>query len=69
MSLVDQMSQAIIWLLRAGCAFRVVYCCFRLISNEEEAQSYKSRIRNVLIFYVIAECIFQIKDLIIHYLG
>ncbi|MDR1892363.1 MAG: mercury transporter [Oscillospiraceae bacterium] len=67
MSLVTDLSKAVIWLIRAGAAFRVAYCCFRLISNEEEAQSYKARIKNVLVFYIIAECIFQLKDIIIYY--
>ena len=67
MSLVTDISKVLIWLIRAGAVFRVVYCCFRLITNEEEAQSFKSRIKNVLVFYIIAECIFQIKDLVITY--
>ena len=67
MSLVTDISKAVIWLIRLGAVFRVAYCCFRLGTNEEEAQSFKARIKNVLVFYIIAEGIFQIKDLIIHY--
>ena len=38
----------------------------RLASAEEQAQ-YKKRARNTVIFYVIAESIWQIKDLILYY--
>ena len=67
MSIVNDISIAIIWLLRVGAIFRFAYCCFCLISNEENAQSFRSRIKNVLLFYIIAESIFQIKDIIIRY--
>jgi hypothetical protein len=68
-SIIDDISRVIIWLIRAGAIFRIAYCFFCLISNEEEAQSFKSRIKNVLLFYIIAESIFQIKNIIIHYFG
>ena len=34
---------------------------------EEQAAQYKKRARNTVIFYVIAESIWQIKDLILYY--
>lgn len=67
MDLVDQISAVLLNLIRAGAIFRLVYCMFRLISTEDEAATYKKRARNVVIFYLIAELIWQFKDLIISY--
>jgi len=68
MSLVTDLSNAIIWLLRVGVAFRVAYCFFRMISSEEEGAMYKKRAKNAVIFYIIAESIWTIKILLIdHY--
>ena len=39
----------------------------RLAAAEEQAAQYKKRARNTVIFYVIAESIWQIKDLILYY--
>lgn len=46
---------------------RFVYCLVRLTAAEEQAAQYKKRARNTVIFYIIAESIWQIKDLILYY--
>ena len=69
MDLLKQMADTCVLLIRVGAAFRVVYCIIRLGMNEEEAGMYKKRARNVVIFYIIAECIWQIKELILGYYG
>lgn len=65
--MIDEISKAIIILIRVGCVARVVYCLIRLSAAEEEAVQYKKRAKNTVIFYIIAECIWQIKDLILYY--
>ena len=40
---------------------------YLLHGAEEQAAQYKKRARNTVIFYVIAESIWQIKDLILYY--
>jgi hypothetical protein len=67
MDYVDQISKAVILLIRAGAACRVVFCLVKLMTSEEEAMQYKKRIRNTLVFYIIAELAFVIKDIITHY--
>ena len=57
---MDDLSKAIILLVRVGAAARFIYCMVRLAAAEERA-------RNTVIFYVIAESIWQIKDLILYY--
>lgn len=64
---IDDLSNAVILLVRAGAVFRLVYCFIRLISAEEEATQYKKRAKNTVIFYVLAECIWQIKDIVLYY--
>ncbi|NMA25856.1 MAG: mercury transporter, partial [Clostridiales bacterium] len=44
-----------------------VYCMIRLSAAEEEATQYKKRAKNTAVFYIIAESIWQIKDLILYY--
>jgi hypothetical protein len=66
---VDQISKAVLLLIRAGAVFRVVFCLVKLMTAEEEAPQYKKRIRNTLVFYILAELAFVVKDLIIAYYG
>ncbi len=64
---MDDISGAIIALVRIGAVARFIYCLIRLESAEEQAAQYKKRAVNAVIFYIIAECIWQIKDLILYY--
>ena len=64
---MDDISIAIISLIRIGAVARFIYCMVRLSSAEEEATQYKKRAKNTVIFYVIAESIWQIKDLVLYY--
>lgn len=64
---IDDLSNAIILLVRVGAVFRLVYCFIRLISAEEEAAQYRKRAKNTVLFYVLAECIWQIKDIVLYY--
>lgn len=67
MDFIDEISRAVILLIRVGCVARFVYCMIRLSAAEEEAAQYKKRARNTVVFYIIAESIWQIKDLVIYY--
>jgi hypothetical protein len=67
MDLIDEISKAIIMLIRVGCVARFIYCMIRLSAAEEEAAQYKKRAKNTVIFYIIAESVWQIKDLILYY--
>jgi hypothetical protein len=69
MDLLKQMADAFVMLIRAGAVFRVVYCLVRMGMNEEESAMYKKRARNMVVFYVIAECVWQIKELVLGYYG
>ena len=64
---LDDISMAVIALIRLGAVFRFVYCMVQLQGAEEEQARYKKRAKNTVVFYVIAECIWQIKELIFYY--
>ena len=64
---MDDISIAIISLIRIGAVARFIYCMVRLSAAEEEATQYKKRAKNTVIFYVIAESIWQIKELVLYY--
>lgn len=67
MDTINQISGLLIILIRAGLGFRVLYCCIRLMTADEEQGTYKRRIKNSLIALVINELVWVIKDLIINY--
>ncbi len=67
--ILDDISMVIIGLIRAGAAFRFVYCMVRLQGAEEEQAQYRKRAKNTVLFYVIAESIWQIKDIVMYYYG
>lgn len=67
MNLVKEMADAFVILIRVGAVFRVIYCLIRMGASEEESSMYKKRAKNTVLFYVIAECIWQIKDMVLNY--
>ena len=66
---LDDISMAVIVLIRAGAVFRFIYCMVRLQGSEEEQAQYKKRVKNTVMFYVMAECIWQIKEIVFYYYG
>lgn len=64
---MDDISMVIIMLVRIGAVARFIYCMIRLSAAEEQAAQYKKRALNTVVFYIIAESIWQIKDLILYY--
>lgn len=64
---LEELAQATIVLIRLGCIFRFIYCMVRLSGADEEATKYKKRTRNVVLFYILAESIWQVKELIFFY--
>ena len=67
MNLINEISNVVLILIRAGTVFRVAYCLLRLVTAEEEAAQYKKRIRNTIIFYILAESAFILKDIFMYY--
>ena len=47
---LDDISMAVIVLIRAGAVFRFIYCMVRLQGAEEEQAQYKKRVKNTVMF-------------------
>lgn len=67
MQTLEELAQAVILLIRLGCVCRFIYCMVRLSGADEESSKYKKRARNVLIFYILGESIWQVKEIILYY--
>lgn len=53
----------------AGIIMRIIFCAIKLMHEEDEAARYKKRIRNSVVMLIIVQLIFQIKEILISYLG
>ncbi|GAA0778393.1 hypothetical protein GCM10008908_35260 [Clostridium subterminale] len=67
MDLVKEMADAFVMLIRVGAGLRGIYCFIRMGASEDESAMYKKRAKNTLVFYILAESIWQIKDLVLGY--
>nr|WP_302111130.1 mercury transporter [uncultured Acetatifactor sp.] len=66
---IDDISMAVISLIRLGAVFRFIYCMVRLEGAEEEQAQYRRRAKNTVLFYVLAESVWQIKEIVFYYYG
>lgn len=66
---INDISMAVISLIRVGAVFRLIYCMVRLEGAEEEQVQYRKRAKNTVLFYVIAESVWQIKEIVFFYYG
>lgn len=67
MDLLKELSDAFLILIRVGVVLRVVYCFILMGANEEDEKAYKKKIRNIIIFYILAESCYAIKDMMFSY--
>lgn len=67
MELVKEMADAFTMLIRVGAVLRVAYCFIRIGASEDESAMYKKRVKNTVMFYIFAESIWQIKELVLAY--
>lgn len=52
-----------------GVTFRVIFCLTKMIYDEDAQGTYKKKIKNTIVFGIIAELIFVILELIQNYYG
>lgn len=69
MSTLQEISVVVAGLIRSGSILRFIYCMVRLQSAESEKDMYLKRARNTVMFMIIAECTWVIKDIAMHYYG
>ena len=52
-----------------GVTFRVIFCLTKMIYDEDSQGTYKKKIKNTIVFGIIAELIFVILALVQNYYG
>ncbi len=67
MDRLREMADAFLLLIRMGAVLRVVYCFIYIAMDEEQAGSYKRRLKHTVVFYILAESIWQIKEMVLSY--
>lgn len=67
MDIVNQLAVAFITLIRSGSVLRIIYCFIVIAGDEEQAVTYKKRIKNTIVFYIMAESVYVIRDLAMYY--
>lgn len=67
MNILELLPKVFIGVIRAGALTRIIYCFVKAIYSYEEIDVYKRRGKNALIFYILAESAWQIKDILFFY--
>ena len=69
MDKLNELAIAFIRVIRIGTVTRITYCFVKMIGNEDEANVYKKRLKNAIKFYIVAELVWELKDIVIYYFG
>lgn len=68
MDTINRLIQVLrVGIIPAGVTLRVIYCFIKMMYSEDEVVVYKKRIVSIIIFGIVAEMIFVIKDIIMLY--
>jgi hypothetical protein len=64
---VDDITNGVMILVRLGVTARFIFCMVKLIGADEDAGRYKKRAKHSVIFWIIAESVWIIRDLALYY--
>ena len=64
---IDDITTAVMILVRLGVVARFIFCMVKLIGADEDAGKYKKRAKNAVLFWIIAESVWIIKDIVLFY--
>ena len=67
METINELINALKVLIALGVTMRVLFCLIKMMYSEEDRNSYKRKMINIIIFGVIAELCLVIKDVIMVY--
>ena len=56
-----------IGIIRTGVILRFIICMITMQKADDEMEMIKKRTINLIVFYIIAESIFQVKDILFYY--
>ena len=65
--MIDELSKIMIGIIRTGVILRFTVCMISMQKADDEMERIKKRIINLIVFYIIAESIFQLKDILFLY--
>lgn len=65
--IIDELSNIMIGIIRTGVILRFIFCMMTMQKADDEVEGMKKRAINLIVFYIIAESIFQIKDILFFY--
>ncbi len=65
--MIDELSKIMIGIIRTGVILRFTICMISMQKADDEMEGIKKRIVNLIVFYIIAESIFQIRDILFYY--
>lgn len=69
MEKINQMIAFLQVVIPLGGAARIIYCLAAMSADEDGQASYKKRIRNILVFIVLAECASGFLRMVARYYG
>lgn len=69
MEKINQMIAFLQMVIPLGGAARIIYCLAAMSADEDGQASYKKRIRNILVFIVLAECASGFLRMVARYYG
>ena len=64
---IDDITTAVMILVRLGVVARFIFCMVKLTGADEDAGKYKKRAKNAVLFWIIAESVWIIKDIVFYY--
>ncbi|MCL2189166.1 MAG: mercury transporter [Defluviitaleaceae bacterium] len=64
---IDDITSAVMILVRLGVVARFIFCMVKLIGADEEAMKYKKRAKNAVLFWIIAESVWILRDIVFFY--
>lgn len=67
MTIIEQMSQVLAGLVRSGAILRFIFCMIRLQAAEGERDMYLKRAKNTVAFLILAECVWGLESIALHY--
>lgn len=67
MDTINELINVLKILIALGVTMRVIFCLIKMMYSEDDRNTYKRKMINIIIFGVIAELCLVIKDVIMFY--
>lgn len=64
---INSLVKAVMILVRLAVVLRCGFLLLRMVQSDDDAPAQKKKIINTVIFYVLAESVYQLKPLVEHY--